>query len=172
MRCTYEDLDYRVLYEIATRLDEWVVQQNLEAAEQGLPLLRACTIKVLGQTALMESATELRLQLATTKDVDVRANYTYPVQQEFERLLATAGRSLDPVGHEAWMPRETRYRKLFTGRFVNVFIAEPEAVLLSKALKAPAKNRALVTAYLASGPTERFLMLANKYQLDLEPFLQ
>src|SRR5690606_37620118 len=39
-------------------------------------------------------------------------NYAYRVQQEFERLLAAAGRSLDAVGQEAWMPRETRYRKL------------------------------------------------------------
>lgn len=45
------------------------------------------------------------------------------------------------------------------------------AVLLSKALKAPAKNRSLLTEYLAMGASERFLELAEKYHLDLEQFV-
>ncbi len=50
-------------------------------------------------------------------------------------------------------------------------LAEPEAILLSKALKAPAKNRALIVEYLAKGATERFMTLAQKYALDLEQFV-
>lgn len=53
----------------------------------------------------------------------------------------------------------------------EIAVAEPDAVLLSKALKAPDKNRALLTEYLALGATERFLTLARKYALDLEQFL-
>jgi hypothetical protein len=67
--------------------------------------------------------------------------------------------------------RETKYRKLYAGRFVQLLVAEPEAVLLSKALKAPAKNRSLIAEYLASGPSERFKSLARKYDLELEQFL-
>src|SRR5690606_37620117 len=69
-------------------------------------------------------------------------------------------------------PARRAIGSLFTGRCVRVLLAEPEAVLLSKALNAPVKNAALVTAYLASGPTQRFMALASKYGLDLDPFLR
>ena len=39
------------------------------------------------------------------------------------------------------------------------------------ALKAARKNRQLLTEYLARGPSQRFLKLAQKYRLDLEQFL-
>jgi hypothetical protein len=157
-----------VLRKIAEKLDTWVVAQNVAAAAEGLPRHRPCTIRVLGQTALLEA--ELSLRLAATLDVDVRADYDDAVRREFERLLAAAGRELDPVAHEIWMPRETRYLDFYAGRFVRVELAEPEAVLVSKALKAPLKNGPLVTEYLALGPSERFVALARKYKLDLEQF--
>lgn len=48
---------------------------------------------------------------------------------------------------------------------------DEECVLLSKAAKAPQKNGALLTQYLASGPSDRFLRLAEKYDVDLEQFV-
>jgi hypothetical protein len=74
------------------------------------------------------------------------------------------------LGDEIWMPRETRYTVAFRGKLVRLMLAEPEAILVSKALKAPIKNRALVTEYLAVGPTERFWALAKKYAVALEDF--
>jgi hypothetical protein len=123
---------------------------------------------VLGQTALFEAHVELAL--AATNDVDVVADYGSAVQKEFERLLATEGRELDTLGHEIWRPRETKYFELFAGELVRVLVAEPKAVLVSKALKAPAKNRTLLIEYLASGPSERFFELAKEYRVRLEEF--
>ena len=153
---------------IAQQLDRWIAEQNRHFRQEGLPLLAPCTIKVIGQAALLDAG--LPVALAVTNDVDVRADYESAVEQAFARLLVQAGRTLDPVGHEAWMPRETRYKEHFKGPFVRLLLAEPEAILLSKALKAPDKNRALITEYLTQ-PSERFLELAEKYQLDLEQFL-
>ncbi len=113
----------------------------------------------------------LDLTLAATKDVDVRGDYDHPVEVEFARLLAAAGYELEPLGQEIWMPRETQYETLFKGRFVHFFLADPEAVLLSKALKAPVKNGPLLVEYLAKGASDRFLELATKYHLNLEQFL-
>ncbi|MDX2051889.1 MAG: hypothetical protein SFV15_05810 [Polyangiaceae bacterium] len=124
---------------------------------------------MFGQTALIEA--RVPLTLAATQDVDVRADYTYAVEREFERLLMAQGRVLDPLGHEAWMPRETRYADVFHGKWVRVALADPDAVLISKALKAPMKNAPLITEYLAAGASERFLQLATKYHVDLERFL-
>jgi hypothetical protein len=69
------------------------------------------------------------------------------------------------------MPRETRYTELYAGRFVQMLLADADAVLLSKALKAPAKNLPLIVEYLAAGASDRFLKLADKYHLNLEQFL-
>src|SRR6266542_3983167 len=102
-----------MLAEIARKLDAWTVDQNLAASADGLPHLRACTIRVLGQTALFEA--KVPLTLAATRDVDVRADYSDAVRREFERLLAVQGRELDPLGDEIWMPRETRYEPLCEG---------------------------------------------------------
>lgn len=158
-----------MLVRLAQELDEWMVEQNLAARLEGLRTFRPCTIRVLGQTALFEA--NVPLTLAVTKDVDVRADYDDAVRREFERLLATEGRELDPLGHEIWMPTETLYSELFSGKLVRLLLAEPEAVLLSKALKAPAKNRPLITEYLAHGASDRFLALAAKYAIDLKGFL-
>jgi hypothetical protein len=158
-----------MLKEVCAKLDAWVIAQNLEARETGLPTHRPCSIRLLGQMALLESKTPLQLNL--TNDVDVYANYEHAVEVEFRRLLAAHGKHLDPAGHEIWMPRETRYTVLFAGEYVSLQVADSDAVLLSKALKAPAKNRALIVQYLAAGVSERFSMLAQRYDLDLEAFV-
>jgi hypothetical protein len=69
------------------------------------------------------------------------------------------------------MPKETRYSALYSGRFVELSVADSDAVLLSKALKAPVKNRQILVEYLARGASDRFLEMAKKYRLNLEQFL-
>jgi len=158
-----------MLVEIAERLETFVVERNLEARSEGLLALAPCVIKLLGQTALLEA--KVPLTLALTNDVDVYADYEFVIEQEFRRLLATKGRELDSLGAEVWMPVETSYQPLFVGRYVKLLVADAEAVLVSKGLKAARKNRPLLTEYLARGPSARFLKLAQKYRLDLEQFL-
>jgi hypothetical protein len=154
---------------LAEELDAWVLEQNASARAERLLTIRPCTIRVLGQTALFEA--NVPLTLAATRDVDVLADYQDSVRREFARLLSAEGRDLDPLGREIWMPTETQYSDLYAGKFVRLLLAEPEAVLVSKASKAPAKNRPLLTEYLATGASERFMKLAAKYHVDLEQFV-
>lgn len=154
---------------IFKQLDEWVAVRNLELRAEGMPGHPACEIRVVGQTALLLANTGLHL--AATKDVDVSANYDVAVKRQFERLLMDAELYLDPVGHEAWMPRETEFREIYRGTNVRALIAEPDYVLLSKALKAPEKNRNLLVEYLARGASPRFMALATKYKVALEDFV-
>ena len=69
------------------------------------------------------------------------------------------------------MPCETQYLLLYEGRHVEGYLADIDAILISKALKAPQKNRALITEYIAKGASERFMSLAGIYNLDLESFV-
>ena len=158
-----------VLVGIAERLDAWVVERNLEARAEGMRTLPACTIHLVGQSALLEVG--VQLHLAVTNDVDVLADYTFAVEAELRRLLKQIGKELDPLSDQIWMPKETQYEMLFRGEFVTLKVADVDAILISKALKAPHKNRALLVEYLASGATPRFMRLARKYGVDLESLL-
>jgi hypothetical protein len=158
-----------MLKDLAAELDEWFIEQAREAVREGMASPRVCTIRVHGQMALLER--EVKLNLVATQDLDVSANLTHAARKEFERLLAKRDLVLDPVGHEAWMPEETEYETFFSGKFVTLKVADEECVLLSKAAKAPEKNGALLTEYLANGPSERFVALAAKYHIDLEQFV-
>ena len=119
--------------------------------------------------ALLE--TDAPFTLAATNDVDVKADLEHSVRRHLEQLLAKRGLHLDPLGHEIWMPGETRYERTFSGSYVALSIADTEAILLSKAKMAPAKNRPLLIEYLAAGPSQRFVQLARKYDVDLEALL-
>ncbi len=157
------------LVQIFLALDQWVAKANVRARAGGTRPHARCTIRVLGQAALWAAKPDLAL--TATQDLDAYADFEWAVQQELERLLAKEGKVLDPHGHEVWMPPETRYDPLYQGTHIEAFVADPDAVLISKALKAAEKNRALLTEYLAKGASERFFELAQKYEVDLEQFV-
>ena len=154
---------------VFSALDQWIARENVRARAEGVPAHRKCTIRVLGQAALLLA--EVDLALTTTQDLDAYADYDWAVQQELERLLAKQGKVLDPHGREIWMPKETRYTPLYDGRYVRAFGSDPDVVLISKALKAPDKNEALIPEYLAKGASDRFFELAKKHAVDLERFV-
>ncbi len=159
-----------MLKKIFKELDRWIETQNIERVEEGMLRIDTCEIKVIGQTALLEA--QISLHVPATMDVDVFANYEFSVMRKFAELLSANGKKLDPVGHEAWMPTETEYEDFFTGKWLKAYLAKPEYVLMSKALKAPKKNKALVAEYLASEPPEIFFKMAQKYKVNLDPFLE
>src|SRR5258708_32618434 len=125
-----------MLREMAGKLDNWVAAQNAQARVGGWAQLRPCTIKVLGQIALME--TGVKLTLAATKDVDVYADYDNSIEREFVRLLAAAGHEPDPVGPEIWSPRATRHPNLKAARVAERALANPHAPRRRKRPTAPA----------------------------------
>ncbi|MGB5284935.1 MAG: hypothetical protein WBN29_10525 [Polyangiales bacterium] len=157
------------LPELFLALDQWVAKENVRARTDGMLPHKKCTIRVLGQAALWVGKPDLTL--TATQDLDAYADFEWAVQRELERLLAKEGKVLDPHGHEVWMPRETRYDPLYKGTHVEAFVADPDAVLISKASKAAEKNKSLITEYLAKGASERFFELAQKYDVDLEQFV-
>jgi hypothetical protein len=103
-------------------------------------------------------------------DVDVYANYEYTVKKEFQRLLEKENKFLDEFSDEIWMPEETEYLDFFSGRNFNAYIAKEEYVLISKALKAPDKNKLLVMEYISKGADKLFWELAKKYKLKTGDF--
>ena len=162
----YDKLVFRT---VLTALDSWMIQENEEFRANDSRPYKACTIRLFGQTALLEIG--LGVPLVATQDVDVYADYEHPVMVKFDGLLKRRNLIVDPVGHEAWMPKETEYQLWYQGSYVTGLIAHPDFVLISKSLKAASKNRVLLNDYLALGASDRFIELAEKYDVDLVQFL-
>jgi len=159
-----------MLREIFIQLNEWVDQENKEATEEGRLSMSCAEIYIIGQSALMEAG--LSIDLAATADVDSKYQLEYKLRKKFDELLKADGKFLDPVGHEAWMPEETVYKQIFEGRHIVGYIAEPVFIILSKAKKAPIKNKQLIIDYLASSDLDhRLFELAKKYDVKFEDII-
>ncbi len=159
-----------MLQKVLRELDEWAQEKSRENIADGLFSLGKCQIQIIGQSALIEA--KLNLNLAATADVDIHKQIDYVFRKKFEELLKAEGKFLDPVGYESWMPAETKYKSIFSGKHVDGLIAEPEYVLISKAHKAPKKNKDVLAEYLAGKPSELFYSLAEKYKISLEEFVR
>jgi len=149
-------------------LDNWIQKTNKELVKEGLPTIKPFYIKVLGQTALIES--KIKLSLFSTMDVDMYSDCNYLVKKELERLLSKHKKFLDGFSNEIWMPKETEYELFYEGKSLKAYLAKAEYVLISKALKAPEKNKNVILEYVSMGPSELFLKLAKKYKIDFKDF--
>ncbi len=158
-----------MIVRILKRLDIEVSKYNQEALIEGFATLKKATVKILGQTALLEANIDLKLN--ATNDVDAYIDGVHWIRKKFDELLSYENKHLDPHSNEVWMPKETKYKQIFYGHNVDGFVAEPEYVLLSKALKAFPKNKMLILEYLSKKPSKKFLALAKKYRLDLKGFI-
>jgi len=159
-----------MLVQVFENLDRWIQKQNGLVINEGGRLIEQCNFKILGQSALFEAP--LSLALAATGDLDAYTNASYAVCKYLDTLLEEYGMHLDPLSKAIWMPEETEYTSLYQGEYVEVLLAKPEYVLLSKAIKDPKRNREIVIEYLASAPSRLFMDLCEKYQVDLENFLK
>ena len=158
-----------MLLDLSKKLDSWINSENKSRFDQGAAPIEKCSLYVIGQTALLEA--KLGIQLAATMDVDLYKQVHGEVRSQLEHLLKSYGKTLDPVGHEAWMPKETEFTSLYKGNFVHCLVAKPEYILISKAKMDLRKNRSLLIEYLASSGSKLFEDLAKKYEIDFESIL-
>ena len=159
-----------MLKEVFGKLDAWITKENRARGARSVALLPKVQIRVIGQTALIEA--NLKLEIVATMDVDLMDQIEHTIGQQFEELLKAFGKTVDPVGHEAWMPQETEYHEIFKGDWLIGSLAKPVFIVLSKAKFAPEKNRNLIVDYLASDDLDVLIFdLAEKYSVDLDLFV-
>lgn len=154
------------LKDIFQELDGWVVKENELAFKSSHRLIKACEFKILGQTALLQS--DLKIALQATADIDAYTNAEYSVIKKLDELLEPLGMKYDSLSSEIWMPEETEYEKIYSGKLVQVKYAYPEYLLIAKAKFAKEKNRVLLLDYLAADPSDLFFLLAKKYNINLD----
>jgi hypothetical protein len=159
-----------MLADIFARLDQWVANENQAAKSEGLRTIPKSVFKVVGQAALLEA--KLEFSVATTVDVDILNNAKHEVVAKLNELLVAEGLELDPLSNEIWMPDETKYIDLYRGDWTHAVLAETPYIMVSKALKSPAKNKILLRNYIAHRPPKIFFDLCTKYAVNLQSIVK
>lgn len=138
------------LEQLLTRLRTRIRALNKDRLQDGLPPLARLRIKLLGQFALRaHSVASKQLHLAQTMDVDALVEADASGRSVLREALSELGLQYGELSSEIWIPPGAEFEVLVDEPEIEIAVLEPIAVLTSKALKAPAKNRALIIEALA-----------------------
>ncbi len=139
--------------EICGKLDAFITDYNSRILEEGGLRISRQEIKVVGQAALLLS--DLPFAISGTMDFDIWNPLPYLVQKKLDALLFENKMYLDPDGPKAWMPPDTKFQLLFDFPKLQVWVADPESVIASKAKFNRAKDRPLIETYLRFYPQSK-----------------
>jgi hypothetical protein len=160
------------LEDLFARLDEWIKALNRKRREAGGLAAIGTEIWLLGQVSLLaRPRVSALLHLAQTADLDAFLKMDGAVKGELKRLLAEAGLVYDEDSTLIWIPEGAVFEPLYSFSNLTVLALDPESALVSKAVKAPEKNKVLLREALTLGEfpglADRILKAGGK----LEPFL-
>jgi hypothetical protein len=91
------------------------------------------------------------LHLAQTADLDAFLQMDHFVKMELKKLLHEEGFVYDEDSHPIWIPPAARFEAVFKFKNFAVLSIDAESALVSKAVKAPEKNKLLIREAIASG---------------------
>ncbi len=141
-----------LLQELFRELNEIVGEENLRRTQNGTRCLPQSKILLLGQMSLLVDKTvSAQLTLAQTGDMDAKIEMDYFVKMQLKTLLDKRGFIYDEDSDLIFIPKGSKELPLFDFTNIKVERLDPESILVSKALKAPEKNRPLLIEGVASG---------------------
>jgi len=131
--------------EIFTKLDQSVEAENLRRREDGQLQMKKSEVLILGQTSLLlDKKLSAKLGLLQTADLDAKLQMEYFVKSQLKELLKERGLVYDEDSEKIFIPRGSLELDLFDFKNVVVKRLDSESVIVSKAVKAPQKNRQLI----------------------------
>ncbi len=131
----------------------------------------ALKVTVLGQQALLLRQEYLKnFSLIATNDFDGLLNGEIPLEDIFKAILREEGLTYDEDSEYIWLPAETEYELIYKSEYIEIVSPYPIYLIVSKALKASEKNKALVIQAMQEF-TDDLLQLFEKYNVDVEYFL-
>ena len=118
----------------------------------------------MGQMSLLANKkVSLLLSLAQTADMDALLTMDHVLKEELKTCLRKHGLVYDEDSHLIWIPKGATFDDLFDLKNVIVKAIDPMSALVSKAVKAPQKNKQLIREAIASG---KFPGLADRIETD------
>lgn len=155
--------------EIFHKLDEKIRVLNLEIRNEGLTSYKKVEITLLGQVSLLvNSDVSIALTLTQTADLDALLKAEHKVKVEFKKILEEYGYVYDEDSPYIWIPPQAHFKALFDFKYVLVKVLDAESALVSKAVKAPEKNKILIREALAKDlfPTLADRIISNGGSLE------
>jgi hypothetical protein len=145
---------------------------NQDRRHEGLFPLPRARVQILGQISLLvhEGAAAI-LNLTQTADLDAALTMGYSVKEELKSLLRNKGYIYDEDSNLIWIPEGAEFLPFLELNNVLVESIDPESALVSKAVKAPDKNRQLIRQAIASNQFPTLVDRILKNNGKLEAFL-
>jgi hypothetical protein len=106
-----------------------------------------------------------------TVDFDEHLIGEPPLEDLFKKVLREHGLSYDEQSRYIWLPKETEYETLYSSEILLVTSPLPIYLIVSKAVKAPEKNKSLVRDAIVMYGDE-LLHLLEKYEVPIHFFLE
>ena len=159
----------KLLNAIFKKLNERILELNHERKQDGACPIKPCEVTLLGQMSLMANErSALILALAQTGDMDAHLQIENAAKEELKKILTEHGLTYDEDSYLIWIPPCSSFSELFRFSHVVLKSIDPESALVSKAIKAPKKNKQLIQDALASGEFRGLVdrILANGGSLE------
>lgn len=161
-----------ILQQIFSDLDTWVETENRAREESGTLKLSKCLVTILGQMSLLvDEQLSAILNLAQTGDLDAKLRMDFPVKKKLKELLAENGLIYDEDSEKIFIPKESKELPLFEFENITVKRLDPESALVSKAVKAPNKNRQLLRQVIDKNKFPNLIDRIEENDGDLDKLL-
>ncbi len=134
-----------LLKETFVSLNDFIAEYNSQIFSEGGIRIQKQTVKIVGQSALL--CADLPFPVTATMDLDTVTILPDVVARKLDDLLSEHGLRLETDSHLIWMPEMTQYKILFDFDCVQVLIADPQSVILSKCKFDRLKDRKLIEDY-------------------------
>jgi hypothetical protein len=139
------------LIKIFNTLNDQIIAENNERRESGSRLIVKSKIHVLGQTSLLiQPELTAKLSLAQTGDLDALLEAENFVKETLKKILSENGFVYDEDSPYIFIPTKTKYSNFLMLPSLEVIVIDPESALVSKAVRAPEKNKFLIRQAIAS----------------------
>jgi len=163
---------FQKIEKIFTRLDKRIDDLRKQRWDHGELGVSKVEVKLLGQMSLLvNQKVAAILSLTQTADLDAFLTIDSFVKDELKALLKEEGLVYDEDSPFIWIPADARFEELFQLKNISVAAIDPESALVSKAVKAPDKNKLLIREAIASSAFPGLVDRILKNGGDLENFV-
>ena len=160
------------LKQLFVELDQRVEALNQTRKVEGSFPLSKSKVQLLGQMSLLANErVSMILWLAQTGDMDALLSMDGIVKEELKNVLKRQGFIYDEDSHLIWTPPGTKFEALFDLKNVLVEAIDAESALVSKAVKAPEKNKQLIREAIAADEFPTLVDRILRHGGKLENFL-
>ena len=154
-----------------TKLNSLIEVENNDRRKNRTQLIPQARIEILGQTSLLiQPELTYKLSLAQTGDLDAKLRADYFVKKHLKEILPAYGFIYDDDSYLIFIPEGSRFLPFLNLSLLDVVVIDPEAALVSKAVKSPEKNIQLLRQAIASEEYPNLVTRIIKAGGDLKKF--